>query len=185
MALMQSDESNSPSPEWKSIEQVFTAMEAPLLRYAQRLVGDPSVSEDLVQDAFMKLHIQFQQVRTPQAWLYRTVHNLAVDYQRRANKIVALEPAAREKIFALGDASDSPLLPDEEIARWERIGLVRLVLETLDARSQELIRLRFNEDLSYKEISKRTGLTEGNVGYILHHALKAMAVELTKTELTS
>ena len=185
MALMQSDESNAPSPEWKTTEQVFAALETPLLRYAQRLVGDPSVAEDLVQDAFMKLHIQFRQVRTPQAWLYRTVHNLAVDYQRRANKIVAFDPASKESALAQADANDSPPLPDEEIARWERIGLVRLVIETLDPRSQELIRLRFNEDLSYKEISGRTGLTEGNVGYILHHALKAMAVELSKTELTS
>ena len=74
-------------------------------------------------------------------------------------------------------------MPDEQIARWEGIGLVRLVLETLDDRSRELIRLRFNEDLSYKEISDRTGLTVGHVGYLLHHALKAMAVELVKTEL--
>jgi RNA polymerase sigma factor (sigma-70 family) len=108
-----------------------------------------------------------------------------VDYQRRANKIVLFDPANKEQPLAQAEGNDSPPLPDEEIARWERIGLVRLVLETLDARSQELIRLRFNEDLSYKEISGRTGLTEGNVGYILHHALKAMAVELSKTELTS
>ena len=184
MALMQSQEPDPPSPEWKTIEQVFAALETPLLRYAQRLVGNPSVAEDLVQDAFMKLHTQFRQVRTPQPWLYRTVHNLAVDYQRRANKIVAFDPAAPEQPRQT-ETADSPPMPDEEIARWERIGLVRLVLETLDPRSQELIRLKFNEDLSYKEISGRTGLTEGNVGYILHHALKAMAVELSKTEVTS
>ena len=59
----------------------------------------------------------------------------------------------------------------------------RLVLETLDARSRELIRLRFEEELSYKEIAESTGLTVGNVGYILHHALKAMALELEKTEV--
>jgi RNA polymerase sigma-70 factor (ECF subfamily) len=57
------------------------------------------------------------------------------------------------------------------------------VLETLDARSRELIRLRFEEELSYKEIAESTGLTVGNVGYILHHALKAMALELEKTEV--
>jgi RNA polymerase sigma-70 factor (ECF subfamily) len=50
----------------------------------------------------------------------------------------------------------------------------------MDERSRELIRLRFNEDLSYKDISARTGLTVGHVGYLLHHALKAMAVELDK-----
>jgi RNA polymerase sigma-70 factor (ECF subfamily) len=72
-------------------------------------------------------------------------------------------------------------LPDEQIARLEGIGLVRLSLETLDARNQQLIRLKFIEDLSYQEISERTGLKTGHVGYLLHHALKAIAAELAKT----
>ncbi len=57
---------------------------------------------------------------------------------------------------------------------------MRLSLETLDDRSRELIRLKFNEELSYKEISARTGLTIGHVGYLLHHALKAVADELAR-----
>jgi RNA polymerase sigma-70 factor (ECF subfamily) len=181
MAVIRSDESAAPFPEWETIEQVFVALESPLLGYARRLLGDVSLSEDIVQEAFMRLHAQFHQVRAPQPWLYRTVHNLAVDHQRRASKMVPLESSANEDASAAGDLCDSQPFPDEQIARWESIGLVRLVLETLDARSQELIRLRFNEDLSYKEISGRTGLTVGHVGYLLHHALKAMAVELAKT----
>jgi len=57
---------------------------------------------------------------------------------------------------------------------------VRLSVETLDERSRELIRLKFHEGLSYKEISNRTGLTTGNVGYLLHHAIKAIGEELAK-----
>ena len=130
----------------------------------------------------MKLHTQFQKVLAPQPWLYRTVHNLAVDHQRRANRIVLMGDG-KDDDAPTNDAADSQPMPDEQIARWEGIGLVRLVLETLDARSRELIRLRFNEDLSYKEIADRTGLKVGHVGYLLHHALKAMAVELQKTEV--
>lgn len=129
----------------------------------------------------MKLHSQFSNVTAPQPWLYRTVHNLAVDHQRRAKKIVLADHSAEEAAVLFGENSDSPPLPDEQIARWEGIGLVRLVLETLDDRSRELIRLRFNEDLSYKEIGERMGLKIGHVGYLLHHALKAMAAELEKT----
>ncbi|MEA3213298.1 MAG: hypothetical protein QOE70_6355 [Chthoniobacter sp.] len=184
MAVNRSDESAAPTPAWETIEQVFAALESPLLIYARRLLNDFGVSEDIVQEAFMKLHAQFHAVRAPQPWLYRTVHNLAVDHQRRASKIVPLDPAAREEAQAASDAGDSQPMPDEQIARWENIGLVRLVLETLDARSRELIRLRFNEDLSYKEISARTGLAVGHVGYLLHHALKAMAVELDRSGVT-
>jgi len=182
MSATRSDESAMPSRVWETIEQVFTALESPLLGYAQRLVGNFSVAEDIVQDAFMKLHAQFRQIHTPEPWLYRTVHNLAVDHQRRANKIVRMETPGGEDEAPASDPVDAQPLPDEQIARWEGIGLVRLVLATLDARSQELIRLRFHEDLSYKEISGRTGLKVGHVGYLLHHALKAVATELEKTE---
>ena len=179
------DESSASTPKWTTIEQVFAALESPLLAYARRILGDFSLAEDIVQDAFMKLHAQFQKVAAPQAWLYRTVHNLAIDYQRRASKIVLMNPSGSDDEPSLiNDVTDSQPMPDEQIARWEGIGLVRLVLETLDERSRELVRLRFNEDLSYKEISERTGLTVGHVGYLLHHALKAMAVELEKTEVT-
>jgi RNA polymerase sigma factor (sigma-70 family) len=184
MAVTQSDESPVPAPTWDTIEQVFAALESPLLIYARRLLGDFSVSEDIVQEAFMKLHAQFHTVLAPQPWLYRTVHNLAVDHQRRASRIVLVGDTADEDDSPVNEASDSQPLPDEQIARWEGIGLVRLVLETLDERSRELIRLRFNEDLSYKEMAERTGLTVGHVGYLLHHALKAMAIELEKTEVT-
>ena len=182
MAVKVPDETSASSPEWETIEQVFAALESPLLAYARRLLDDFSTAEDIVQEAFMKLHSQFQKVLAPQPWLYRTVHNLAVDHQRRTNRIVLVGDSKDDDTPA-NDVTDSQPMPDEQIARWEGIGLVRLVLETLDDRSRELIRLRFNEDLSYKEISERMGLTVGHVGYLLHHALKAMAVELMKTDL--
>jgi RNA polymerase sigma factor (sigma-70 family) len=169
----------------ETIEQVFAALESPLLGYARRLLGDFGVAEDIVQDAFMKLHAQFENVAAPQPWLYRTVHNLAVDHLRRANKVVPFDPTGQDESSPAVDVTDPQPLPDEQIARWEAIGLVRLVLETLDERNRQLIRLRFNEGLSYKEISERTGLTVGNVGYLLHHALKAMAVELARTGITT
>ena len=79
------------------------------------------------------------------------------------------------------DPADPALPPDAQMLRLEGIGLVRISLETLDARSRELVRLKFHDDLSYKEIAARTGLTAGNVGFILHHALKTIAAELAKT----
>ena len=62
--------------------------------------------------------------------------------------------------------------------------MVRLSLAALDERTREVVRMKFEEELSYKEIAERTGLTVGHVGYLLHHALKAMAVELEQTEVT-
>ena len=180
MAVMQPDEASAEPPGWETIEELFAALESPLLSYAYRLVGELSVAEDMVQEAFMKLHAQFEKVREPRRWLYRTVHNQALNHRRQTDKIVPLNPRREGSARAATDATDPQPLPDEQIARWEGIGLVRLSLEALDERSRELIRLKFNEGLSYKEISTRTGLKVGHVGYLLHHALKSIADELAK-----
>jgi len=180
MAVMRSEDA-SKSPGWTTTEEVFTALETPLLSYALRLTGRTELAEDVVQDAFMKLHAQFEQVREPRRWLYRTVHNLALNQRRRTAQTISLHQPDESGVAPDSDLTDPMLMPDEQIARWEGIGLVRLSLETLDARSRELIRLKFSEDLSYKEIATRTGLKAGHVGYLLHHALKTVAAELVKT----
>ena len=48
---------------------------------------------------------------------------------------------------------------------------VHELLAELTEQQQEVVRLKFLHELSYKEISEVTGLSLGNVGYILHHAL--------------
>jgi RNA polymerase sigma-70 factor (ECF subfamily) len=108
------------------------------------------------------------------------VHNLALNHNRRAQKTSPLPTGDEHSEGSPEHPADPQPLPDEQLARWEGIGLVRLRLEQMDARSRELIQLKFNEELSYQQISARTGLTQGNVGYLLHHALKAMADELAK-----
>lgn len=162
----------------ETIEELFMALESPLLVYAIRFVGQVERAEDIVQEAFMRLHAQFEDVREPKKWLYRTVHNLALNHLRDSGKIVSLD--LKGDAGATIDTTDPQPLPDEQIARLEGIGLVRLSLETLDKRGRELVRLKFNEGLSYKEIARRTGLTVSHVGYLLHHAIKAIADELAK-----
>ena len=177
---MPPDQASAEPPGSETIEGLFAALESPLLSYSLRLADDPDVAEDIVQEAFMRLHAQFDEVREPRRWLYRTVHNLALNHRRQAGRIVPLTPPGDDSACAGSDTADPQPLPDEQIARWEGIGLVRLSLESLDERSRKLLRLKFNEELSYKEISARTGLNIGHVGYLLHHALKAIADELAR-----
>jgi RNA polymerase sigma factor (sigma-70 family) len=180
MAVVQPGEAQSESPRVESIEELFQALESPLLAYALRLLDDMALAEDIVQDAFLKLQTRLGEVREPRRWLYRTVHNQALNQRRSLRKIVPLTPTPEESGRPAQDPPDPLPLPDEQLARLESIGLVRLSLQSLDPRSRELVQLKFGEDLSYKDISSRTGLTIGHVGYLLHHALKAIAAELAK-----
>ncbi len=159
--------------EGSSLAGLFEALEAPLLHYAGKMVKRPEVAQDLVQEAFLKLHARQGSVSQPKAWLYRTVHNLAINCLRKEGRMVPLVSDESE------EAAHEPL-PDECLARMETVGQVRLLLQKLEPKKRELIRLKFEEDLSYKEISKRTGLSVGNVGYQLHHLLKTLAAEIEK-----
>lgn len=186
MAAARPEEAGAEVPGFESIEELFTVLESPLLSYALRLVPEreTDMAEDVVQEAFLRLQAQFDQVREPRRWLYRTVHNLALNQRRQGTKTIPLDGSVLGGGDAgEGGAADTQPLPDEQIARWEAVGLVRLSLMNLDARSQEVVRLKFNDDLSYKEISERTGLSVGHVGYLLHHALKSLAVELHRAGL--
>jgi len=184
MAVMRPDQASAETPRWETIEELFAALEAPLLGYGLRLTGELGLAEDVVQEAFMKLHLQFKDVREPRRWLYRTVHNLALNRRRQAAKMVSLNSAPsaeNENAPVTADTADPAPLPDEQIARMEGIGQVRLSLAALDDRSRELIRLKFTDELSYRDISARTGISVSNVGYILHHALKTIGDELART----
>ena len=180
MDVAQTNAANAGSPGGETIEDLFLELESPLLAHALRLTGDAAAAEDVVQEAFMKLHGQFAGVREPRRWLHRVVHNLALNHQRAAGRTVPLPTPESEAPAPAAELADPQPLPDEQIARAESLGLVRLHLQSLDDRSRELLRLKFHEDLSYQEMSVRTGLSTGLVGYTLHHALKTMADELAR-----
>jgi RNA polymerase sigma-70 factor (ECF subfamily) len=181
MAVTRPNEASADPTRPETLEGLFAALESPLLSHALRYTGERALAEDVVQEAFMKLHAQFESVAQPRPWLYRTVHNLALNRRRDAGKTVSLEKISEDENSSAADPADPALLPDEQIIRLEGIGLVRISLDALDERSRELVRLKFTDELSYKDIAARTGLTAGNVGFILHHALKTIAAELAKT----
>ena len=183
MNSVRSETASADSPRSESIEELFAALESPLLSYALRLVGERALAEDTVQEAFMKLHASFSEVSEPRRWVYRTVHNLALNHRRQAGKIVSLEQPSEHGPTTTPDLADPAPLPDEQIIRWEGIGLVRLSLDALDERSREIVRLKFDQDLSYKQIGERLALTTSHVGYLLHHALKTIAAELARSGL--
>ncbi len=186
-----------PAPP-RRLEELFRQLETPLLAYAMRLTRNSDNAQDCVQEAFLRLHPRLKsgEVRDPAAWLYRTVHNLAITGLRSARKVVPFDvgnandgssdsPAHPAPDHQAAYADPAPL-PDAEVERLEASGLARLVfdrLQRLDPRAGEVVRLKFYEELSYKEIADKTGLTVGHVGYILHHALKSLAEELARAGL--
>jgi RNA polymerase sigma-70 factor (ECF subfamily) len=177
-----SNDTDARTAPQDSIESLFVAQETALLLYARQIVHQDEVAEDIVQDAFLKLHVVYDAVQQPKAWLYRTVHNLAMNHLRDNRKNTPLEGVERE---GDNEIPDNLLPPDEQIQRLEAIGQTRLCLEAMDQRRRELIRLKYEEGMSYQQISERTQLSISNVGYLLCQSLKELAGELKKTGVIS
>jgi len=145
---------------------LFEAEESAVLGFAIGLVGRRSVAEELVQEAFLRMHQLWDQIESPRAWLYRCVRNLALNHIRDHAKESPIEEPE-------GPGEDHP--PDVALGRLEAVGMVRMLLAELPPEDQKLIHLKYHDDLKYQDISRRTGLSVSNVGYKLHHLLKGLA----------
>jgi RNA polymerase sigma-70 factor (ECF subfamily) len=156
-------------PAQPTLVALFESEESALLSFAVGLVRRRSVAEELVQDAFLKLHEVWGQVENPRGWLYRSVRNLALNHLRDHRYETVLDGTEATACVS----NENP--PDEELGRMEAIGMVRLLLAGMAREDQELIRMKYHEDLKYGEISQRTGLGVGNVGFKLHHLLRGLA----------
>lgn len=154
-----------------SLAAVFEAEESGLLRFAIGLVGRRSVAEELVQETFLRLHQVWGEIENPRAWLYRSLRNLALNHLRDRKPESEFEPETMPH---------DGRLPAEQLVHEETLGMVRLLLAELPPEDRELIRMKYHEDLKYQEISRRTGLSTGNVGYRLHHLLRNLAGSLRR-----
>src|ERR1035441_7927806 len=134
MAVTRPDKASAEPPDGETLEGLFADLESPLLNYALRYAGERGLAEDVVQEAFMKLHAQFEAVSQPRPWLYRTVHNLALNRRRDAGKTVSLEQISensenKNSNASSADTTDTALPPDEQIIRLEGVGLVRISMQ--------------------------------------------------------
>ncbi|WP_158222613.1 RNA polymerase sigma factor [Rhodopirellula sp. MGV] len=169
-------ERSAASESWLS--EAFRDNEVALMSYAKHLVGDRDRANDLVQDAFLRLCKQPQEkVRGKvRQWLFRVCRNRAFDVMKKEGRIRPLDDTVAEKeVSRDGD-------PVTKVEMAERYSDALDQLGNLPERQQEVIRLKIESGLSYREISHATGLSVGNVGYLLSTGLKTVRERLVPTE---
>jgi RNA polymerase sigma factor (sigma-70 family) len=167
----------TPMEEKPTLRQVFEAEESPLLRFALGLVGQRETAEDLVQEAFLKLHAHWQDVANPRAWLFRSIRNLALNHLRDHKRETSIDSSH--------DWQSEHPDPEQNLGKLETLGTLQLLVSELDPADRQLIALKYHDNLRYEQISERTGLSIGNVGYKLHHALKNLADSLRRLGIES
>lgn len=155
-----------------TLRALFDCEETSLLRYAFALSGRREVAEEIVQEVFLQLHLRWEEVESPRAWLFRSVRNRVFDHLRNHRRETT------------GDGGDDQVraveheTPDALVQRWEVAGALREILDELNETDRTLVTLKYFEGLRYRDISSRTGLSVSNIGYRLHHILKGIAERL-------
>jgi RNA polymerase sigma-70 factor (ECF subfamily) len=163
---------NRQKSEW--IREALDAHEGSLVRYACRFTRDLERARDIVQDTFLRLCSQPRSKVEDhlKAWLFTVCRNRALDVLAKERKMNPTSEIDFEVIPA--PAPD----PAEAAATKEMAGRVLGLVQSLPPRQREAVILKFQENLSYKEIGEVMNTTVSNVGVLLHTALGTLRERL-------
>jgi RNA polymerase sigma factor (sigma-70 family) len=149
------------------LQTIFQQYEGPLVRYASQLVGDTDRGRDIVQDVFVRLCRQQSQRAAGHIapWLYTVCRNRALDVRRKERPMRSLTTAVTRS------TTDERAGPAESAERREVANQAQVWLDRLPENQQEVIRLKIEHGMKYREISEVTGLSVTNVGYLIHQGI--------------
>jgi RNA polymerase sigma factor (sigma-70 family) len=155
------------------LERTFAEQQAPLTRYATRLLGDPDRARDVVQDTFVKFLGQPREAINGHAveWLFTVCRHRALDVLRKEGRMRRFEEGQIERVSATDPR------PGRTLERAETQATILRMIDRLPPNQQEVVRLKFQNGFSYKEISRITTLSVSNVGFLIHTAVARLRTE--------
>jgi RNA polymerase sigma-70 factor (ECF subfamily) len=150
------------------MRQVVDAHEAPLTRYASRMLGNVETARDVVQDVFLRLWQADRDAVEPRLapWLYTVCRNRVLDVLRKEGRMKTT-----------ADGTVTPVAPARPATPDGAADVLRM-LDQLPDRQQEVIRLKFQCGLTYREIGEVLDLTVSHVGVLIHNGLKSVREKL-------
>jgi RNA polymerase sigma-70 factor (ECF subfamily) len=149
------------------ITEAMNLYEARLLRYARWLMGDLESAREVVQETFLRLCKQERASKIADylaQWLFTVCRNVAFDIRKKEARMTPL--------------GDVHIGVDTRLDDKQTAGEIFRMLDRLPKNQREVVYLKFQCDLSYKEISEITKLSVTNVGFLMHTALAKLRKEL-------
>ncbi len=152
------------------MRRVMDRHEGPLLRYAARILGDLELGRDVVQETFLRLWRSDKAGRDDHLteWLFTVCRNRALDVRRKEQRMTRLSEHAEQ-------TQPSPTLSPSAVAeRREAVGRAAEAMSALPENQQEVIRLKFQNGFTYRQIAGITGHSVTNVGFLIHTGIKSI-----------
>jgi RNA polymerase sigma-70 factor (ECF subfamily) len=153
------------------LREVVVEYRADIFRYARSLTRSNADAEDLAQSAVVRALAAGATLREPERakwYVLRIVRNLATD-QARVRARVSIEPWA-----SVPDAASADLEPEALVLRADAQRLPRAAFADLAPGHQEILRLRFVEELDYGAVAARLETTEHAARQRVYRAMQAL-----------
>lgn len=165
---------------------VVAHYQSPLLRYVGQMLGRiDHEAEDIVQEAFVRLHRQVTghgsgSVKHLTTWLFRVTHNLTIDVLRQRSRrkrvpettidpVVLSEEQAADELDALG-----------EVLRQEARQVALRELAQLDDQQRQVVLLRVIQEMTLRQVAEVVGISVSMVNYRLNQGLTELAQRLRR-----
>ncbi len=150
---------------------LFDRHHRPVYGFFINLTHEPTLSEDLTQEVFLRVLRYAQSFRDGSAfrpWLYRIARNVLADYQNRLRPLAQLHEAIH-----VPDPRPSAQIEAEVVAEYEQLGhaLAKLTLE-----KRELLLLSRDPDLSSQDLAGIYGCTTSALKVRVHRALNELRI---------
>jgi RNA polymerase sigma-70 factor (ECF subfamily) len=142
---------------------LFDRYHTPLYNFYSKLTGDRTLSEDLVQEVFLRIlkYRQSYQEGTPfRAWIYQIARNARVDHYRKTPKHITFEPEMAPAV-----------MPKDSAQHSEEAELLHRALMQLPEEKREILILSRFQELKYDEIARLLGCELGTVKTRIHRAI--------------
>lgn len=125
-------------------------------------VYDRDITEDVFQDTFIKVIKTLKRGKYNEEgkflpWVMRIAHNLVIDHFRRNSRMPKFDNTGEFSIFSV--LSDSSLNAEKSIIKTQVESDVRRIIEELPEDQKQVLLMRMYQDMSFKEISERTGVS--------------------------
>jgi RNA polymerase sigma-70 factor (ECF subfamily) len=143
-----------------------------LLRYATRLIGDEHKALDAVQEAFIKAFVNlngFNVNKKFSSWIYRIVHNEAINHAKKNSKEISLE--SNEWVHNIVKVEDDLSM---KIDRKEAVRLLQEFLFELPLKYRSPLILFYMHDKQYEEISDVLRMPVSTVGTRINRGKKLL-----------
>jgi RNA polymerase sigma-70 factor (ECF subfamily) len=160
------------------LQQVMLRYERPLVSFAAHIVGSSELARDVVQDTFFRLY-QADRAAVEErvaSWLFKVCRNRALDVLKKEGR---MRYPGDERLEARPNPGSSPAAVAEARQQLDR---ALEALGALPVSQQEVVRLKLQAGLSYREIADVTGHTVSNVGVLLHKALRSLRERLGRPD---